>query len=50
VNIFDFGQDIYDETLRIEFVDKLRDERKFNGIDELIAQLTIDKQDALSRF
>lgn len=50
VNIIDFDQDIYDETLRIEFVDKLRDERKFNGIDELIAQLTIDKQDALSRF
>lgn len=50
VNIFDFDQDIYDETLRIEFVDKLRDETKFNGIDELIAQLTIDKQDALSRF
>lgn len=50
VNIIDFDQDIYDETLRIEFVDKLRDEIKFNGIDELIAQLTIDKQDALSRF
>jgi riboflavin kinase/FMN adenylyltransferase len=50
VNIIDFDQDIYDETLRIEFVDKLRDERKFNSIDELIAQLTIDKQDALSRF
>jgi len=50
VNIIDFDQDIYDETLRIEFVDKLRDETKFNGIDELIAQLTIDKQDALSRF
>jgi len=50
VNIIDFDQDIYDETLRIEFVDKLRDETKFNVIDELIAQLTIDKQDALSRF
>ncbi len=50
VNIIDFDQDIYDETLLIEFVDKLRDEIKFNGIDELIAQLTIDKQDALSRF
>lgn len=50
VNIIDFDQDIYDETLRIEFVDKLRDEIKFNGIDELIGQLTIDKQDALSRF
>jgi riboflavin kinase/FMN adenylyltransferase len=50
VNIIDFDQDIYDETLRIEFVDKLRDETKFNGIDELITQLTIDKQDALSRF
>ena len=50
VNIIDFDQDIYDETFRIEFVDKLRDEIKFNGIDELIAQLTIDKQDALSRF
>ena len=50
VNLFDFDQDIYDETLRIEFVDRLREEKKFNGIDELIAQLTIDKQEALSRF
>jgi riboflavin kinase / FMN adenylyltransferase len=47
VNIFDFEKEIYTEMLKIEFVSKLRNEEKFNGLDALKAQLHLDKQNAL---
>jgi riboflavin kinase / FMN adenylyltransferase len=43
VNIFDFEEDIYNQTIELVFIQKIRDEKKFNGIDELIAQLHTDK-------
>ncbi len=48
VNIFDFEKEIYTEVLKIEFVSKLRNEEKFNGLDALKAQLHLDKQNALA--
>ena len=42
--IFDFDADIYDTQLRIEFLSKIRDEVKFDGLDELIDQLEKDKR------
>lgn len=48
VNIFDFEKEIYTEMLKIEFVSKLRNEEKFNGLDALKAQLHLDKQNALA--
>ncbi|MFA9212376.1 MAG: bifunctional riboflavin kinase/FAD synthetase [Candidatus Methylacidiphilales bacterium] len=48
VNIFDFEKEIYTEMLKIEFVNKLRNEEKFNGLDALKAQLHLDKQNALA--
>ena len=47
VNIFDFDQDIYGKRLRVYVKRRLRDEMKFNGLDELKAQLARDKADAL---
>ena len=44
VNIFNFDQDIYNQEIEVEFIQKIRDERKFNGLDELIEQLNKDKQ------
>lgn len=44
VNIFDFSDDIYGQTINVEFVSRLRDEHKFNNINDLIARLTIDKK------
>ena len=41
--IFDFDQNIYGKTIRIEFTDRIRDERKFSGAEELSAQLESDK-------
>ena len=46
VHIFDFDEDIYDQTLQVNFVQRLRNEQKFDGLDALIAQLKKDEQEA----
>lgn len=46
VNIFDFDKDVYGDTLKIDFVTRLRDELKFNSPDELVQALHKDKTDA----
>jgi riboflavin kinase/FMN adenylyltransferase len=43
VNIFDFDQEIYGENLKVEFLQKIRNEKKFNGLDELKEQIAKDK-------
>ena len=43
VNIFDFSEDIYNQSISIIFVNKLREEEKFNGLDALKTQLEKDK-------
>jgi len=47
VNIFDFDREIYGETLTIHIKKRLRNEQKFNGLDELKAQLAKDKEQAI---
>jgi riboflavin kinase / FMN adenylyltransferase len=47
VNIFDFDQDIYGETITVTLLQHLRNEIKFNGLEELKAQLARDKEAAL---
>ena len=44
VNIFDFNEDIYGETIKIDFIKYLRDEKKFDSLDELAVQLNKDKE------
>ena len=41
-NIFDFDQDIYGEHLRVALVEYIRPEQKFDGIEELKAQIVAD--------
>lgn len=48
VHLFDFDADLYDQTITIRYVDKLRDEMKFNGLDELKNQLEKDKLHAIA--
>jgi riboflavin kinase/FMN adenylyltransferase len=43
VHILNFNEDIYNQTITVSFLRKIRDQRKFNGIDELKAQLQKDK-------
>ncbi|MEM7348652.1 MAG: bifunctional riboflavin kinase/FAD synthetase [Chloroflexota bacterium] len=45
-HIFDFAEDIYDQTVTLEFVQHLRPEKKFDGIDALIAQIGQDADQA----
>lgn len=42
VYIFDFSDDIYGETVKVEIVHFIREEQKFNGLEELIAQIKRD--------
>ncbi|MDX1639025.1 MAG: bifunctional riboflavin kinase/FAD synthetase [Balneolaceae bacterium] len=46
VNIFEFDQDIYGKTLQVRFVKRIRDEKKFSGVDELVEQLKRDQRQA----
>jgi len=48
VHLFDFDDDLYGATLRVHLVERLREERKFNGLDELKAQIGIDMKQARS--
>lgn len=41
-NLFDFNTDIYGEMLEIEFLHKLRDEKKFPTVNDLINQIKSD--------
>jgi riboflavin kinase/FMN adenylyltransferase len=47
VNIFDFNENIYGETLRVYIKKYLRSEVKFNGLEALVEQLAKDKEDTL---
>ncbi len=46
VNIFDFNGDLYGTTLQVEFVSRLRDVKRFDGIPALVSQLNADRDDA----
>ena len=48
--IFDFDGDLYGDVLRVRFLRRIRDERKFNGIEELRAQIGKDSTRALNYF
>lgn len=46
VHLFDFDRDIYGKLVRVAFLHPLRDEQKFNTLEELIAQITKDSAQA----
>ena len=41
-NILEFNKDIYGETIKLEFLERIRDEKKFKNLDELKIQLKMD--------
>jgi riboflavin kinase / FMN adenylyltransferase len=44
--LIDREEDLYGATLRVAFVERLRGEKRFGGVEELIAQMRIDVEDA----
>ncbi|WP_100333726.1 bifunctional riboflavin kinase/FAD synthetase [Bacillus alkalisoli] len=50
VNLFEFHQEIYGETVTVEFFQRIRNEQKFNSIEELINQIQQDKEKAIHFF
>ena len=42
VHLFDFAGDLYDQPMRVHLVERVREERKFAGLDELKAQIAKD--------
>lgn len=47
--ILDFNSDIYGKTIKVYFIDEIRNEKKFSGLDELKAQLEKDKSFARNK-
>jgi len=45
-HFFNFNNDIYNQTLKIEFVARLRDEQKFESVELLKKQLKLDEKNA----
>jgi riboflavin kinase/FMN adenylyltransferase len=44
--IFDFDEDIYGQTLEVLFIDRIRDEMKFDGPARLVEQIRRDVERA----
>lgn len=47
VNLFEFDQDVYGKEVQVRFYKRIRDEKKFDGKEELVRQLENDKKQAL---
>ncbi len=48
--LFDFDQDIYGRHVQVEFIKKLRDEKRFESFDELKQQIRMDVDKARACF
>ena len=46
VHLFDFNADIYGRHVRVEFVQKLRDEQRFDSLDALKEHIARDERAA----
>ncbi len=47
-HIFDFDSDVYGKEITVSFVNRLREERRFSGLESLKKQLEMDKVEAYS--
>ncbi len=50
VHVFDFNGDLYGQHVHVEFLQKIRDERKFESLDALKAQIALDIEVARNFF
>jgi riboflavin kinase/FMN adenylyltransferase len=49
-HIIDFKGDIYGKTIRVSFIDRLRDEKRFANVESLVAQISTDVESAKKVF
>jgi riboflavin kinase/FMN adenylyltransferase len=50
VYLLDWDGDLYDATLSVELDARLREERRFASVDELVAQMRADEDEARTRL
>ena len=50
VNIFDYDGDLYGSVLTVEFVDRIRDVCRFDGVEHLVRQLEEDRRTAMEKL
>ncbi len=50
VNYLDWSGDLYDKTLKVRILDRIRDEQKFNSLEALVEQLKMDEQATRAYF
>ncbi|HEX7070374.1 MAG TPA: bifunctional riboflavin kinase/FAD synthetase [Rhodothermales bacterium] len=43
-HLFDFEADLYGATLTVEFVERMREERRFSSVEDLVQQLSRDEE------
>ncbi|HDR68017.1 MAG TPA: bifunctional riboflavin kinase/FAD synthetase [Bacteroidaceae bacterium] len=48
VHILNFEGNLYEKTVRIDFIERVRDEMRFNNVDDLIHQLHNDKRQIIA--
>ena len=41
-HLLDFSRDIYGDEIQVQFVEKIRDEKKFSSVNELVKQIEMD--------
>ncbi len=46
VYLFDFDRDIYGDYIHVDFIGHIRDEEKYDSVDELVAQMNKDVENA----
>jgi riboflavin kinase/FMN adenylyltransferase len=49
-HLFDFDGDLYGKRIAVEFVAKLRDERKFDDLPALVRQMNLDALEARKKL
>lgn len=50
VHLLDFDQDIYNQKIQVNILERLRDEQKFESFEALKSQLEVDKQNTIEYF
>ena len=50
VYILDFDEDVYGRTVEVEFLHKIRDEEKFDSLEELTVNIGRDTEKAIAYF